>query len=392
MKKAIKALWHGIKAVFTAVVDGVATLFGMKDDSKYSRNLRRLVSAAFTIVVMIWALYALVGFGSSIYRNVRYTFHSSSEEEYFYFVEQLSDDLNYYMNYSDEKGYLSNAKGKKVLEHVAWISKPLEGDSLVCYNDGVRRGYFHMRDGRVVIAPQYRHAWIFSEGMAAVEQDGRVKFIDTEGRRIIDGNFSYQRSHDGYVFHRGHCAVNDSAGEHMGLIDRRGQWVLPPVYDEIVPRDTFWIVTQGDRQAVLSFGMGTVLPITDASFYIRDTYIKAEFNDHTVSTYTLQGELIAARQIFDVEQMMFYTREVVYPDYDSEEVSYTSEEPYTRKAVATCWRYEAEIGWYGLMSPTGKIITPPCYVRIEAVDKDLYLCESSNGQGVLLNSRGQRVE
>lgn len=391
MKKAIKALWHGIKAVFTAVVDGVATLFGMKDDSKYSRNLRRLVSAAFTIVVMIWALYALVGFGSSIYRNVRYTFHSSSEEEDFYFVEQLSDDLSYYMNYSDEKGYLSNAKGKKVLEHIAWISKPQEGDSLVCYSDGERRGYFHMRDGRVVIEPAYRHAWIFSEGIAAVEQDGFVKFIDNEGCMVIDRGFAYKRFDDGYVFHQGHCAVNDSMGEHMGLIDRSGQWTLPPVYDEIIPRDTFWVVSQGDQQAVLSFGMDTVLPMTDASFYIRDTYIKAEFNDHTVSTYTLQGELIAASQIFDVEQMMYDTREVVYPSYDGEDDSYSGEH-YTRKAVATCLRYEAEIDWYGLMSPAGKIITPPCYVRIEAVDKDLYLCETSYGQGVLLNSKGQRVE
>lgn len=40
MKKVIKALWHGIKAVFTAVVDWVATLFGMKDNSKYGRNDR----------------------------------------------------------------------------------------------------------------------------------------------------------------------------------------------------------------------------------------------------------------------------------------------------------------------------------------------------------------
>lgn len=51
MKKEIKALWHGIKAVFTALVNWVATLFGMKNDnSNYSRILRRIVGTAFALV------------------------------------------------------------------------------------------------------------------------------------------------------------------------------------------------------------------------------------------------------------------------------------------------------------------------------------------------------
>ena len=57
-------------------------------------------------------------------------------------------------------------------------------------------------------------------------------------------------------------------------------------------------------------------------------------------------------------------------------------------AVATCLCYEAECDWYGLMSPDGKLLTPPSYISIEAVGKDLYLCKTNYDRGVLLNSKG----
>ena len=79
MKKAIKTLWEGLKAVFSVIVDWVATLFGMKDDSKYSKDLRRLVSASFTIVVMLWAVCSLVDLGFNIYDHFRCTSHSNHE-------------------------------------------------------------------------------------------------------------------------------------------------------------------------------------------------------------------------------------------------------------------------------------------------------------------------
>lgn len=388
MKKALKALWHGIKAVFTALVDWVATLFGMNDNSKYSRRLRRIVSTAFTVTVTAFAVVLLIKLASSLYED----FACNSDDDG-YLSEQLSDDIAYYEHYYDNNGYLLNAKGKKVLEEVAWIAKPLDGDSLVCYSDGELRGYFHRRDGRMVIKPTYRHAWIFSDGRAAVESGGRVKFIDTTGQVVIDHNFTYDISVDGYVFHNGHCAVTDSTGHHMGLIDRNGNWILQPVYRNIIPVDTFWLASLDNRQTVLTFSLDTVIPLTEAEFEIRDTAIFATFADHTKSTYSLQGELITANQIYDIDQLMYETREVVYPErIKDDEDYYSSDEPYFRKAAASCLRYEADYGWYGLMTLDGKPLTPPSYVNIEAIDKDLFLCETTHGHGVLLNSRGQRVQ
>lgn len=400
MKKEKKSLWKGIKAVFTAVVDWVATMFGMKDNSKYGRVLRRVVGTAFAAVVIFWAVAALTQFVRSVYRNIDDIFDFDNENVYF--SEQLSDDISYYDGFYGYYGYLKNAQGKKVLKHILCINKPMEGDSLVHFSDGDKRGYFHMRDGHVVVKPIYEHAWIFSDGLAAVEVDGKVKFIDTAGNVVIDKGFAYDASDDGYVFHNGHCAVNDKDGKHMGLIDRNGEWVLPPVYKSIYPVDTVWLVRNDDEQAIITFGMDTLFPMTKAQLEIGDTAIFVTFANHTQSMYTLRGELIAANMIRDVEQLTYETTEIVYPEqrmetpYENDLVEYVyiddDNEPYARKAVATCLSYEAECGWYGLMSPEGKLLTLPSYRGIEAIGEDLYLCKTSYGYGVVLNSKGQRVE
>ena len=394
MKKAIKALWHGIKVVFTAIVDWVATLFGMKDNSKYGHVLHRVVGTAFAVVVIVWALASMARYGRSLWWNIDNVFDFGDDNAYF--SEQLSENISFYRGYWGHYGYLKNAKGKKVLKHISRIGKPMEGDSLAFFSDGEKRGYFHMRDGRLVIKPIYEHAWIFSDGLAAVEVNRRIKFIDTTGTVVIDKGFVYDVYDDGYVFHQGHCAVNDSTGKHMGLIDRNGDWVVPPVYSCISPQDTFWLLTLDNLQGLLSFGMDTVVPLVATSLSLGDTAVEVVFADHTQSTYNLQGELIGANQIRGVEQMMYETREVMYRtnhDVDEETEIYYGYDDYTsRKAVATCLKYEAESSWYGLMSPDGKMLTPPSYVSIEAVDKDLYFCETSYGRGVLLNSKGQQVE
>lgn len=394
MKKAIKALWHGIKVVFTAIVDWVATLFGMKDNSKYGHVLHRVVGTAFAVVVIVWALASMARYGRTLWWNIDNVFDFGDDNAYF--SEQLSEDISFYRGYWSHYGYLKNAKGKKVLKHISRIGKPMEGDSLAFFSDGEKRGYFHMRDGRLVVKPTYEHAWIFSDGLAAVEVNGRIKFIDTDGKVAIDRGFKYDANDGGYVFHEGHCAVNDSTGKHMGLIDRNGNWVLPPVYNDIYPQDTFWLLAMDNKQAVLTFGMDTVIPLVAASISFGDTTIDVTYADHTQSQCDLHGNLLAANLIRDVEQLMYDTREVMYRnnrDMDEETEVYYNYDDYTsRKAVATCMKYEAESGWYGLMSPSGKLLTPPSYVRIEAVGKDLYLCEVSYGCGVILNNQGMRVE
>lgn len=392
MKKAIKALWHGIKALFSAFVDLLATLFGLKDNTRYSRILRRIVGTAFALVVVLWAALTLVRFSRCVWRNASEMTGRVNDNDVS-LRRRFPSGLCYYESSSGSRGYLLNSDGKKVLKHIYDIAMPLGGDSLVYFSDGDKRGYFHIRDGRTVVKPIYEHAWIFSEGLAAVEEQGRIKFINSDGKVVIDRDFSYITGDDGYVFHNGLCAVNDASGKYKGLIDHEGNWVVPPAYTSIYPYDTLWLLSVDNRQAILTFGLDTVFPLTDATFSIEDSTIKAIFSDHTQHLYNLRGELIHSNLIYNVAQLTYDTRELVYPSAaNDDDEYYTASEPYSRKAVATCLQYEGEYGWYGLMSADGKPLTKPEYVSIEAIDKDLYLCNTDYACGVLLNSKGQPVQ
>lgn len=391
-----KSLWRGIKKVFSTLVDWVATLFGMKDETKYGRVLRRIVGTAFTVVVVLWATGILVIAGQKICWIARNILDRGEEYGDAYLSETISENLSFYEHSYNIYGYVADSNGEIVLKKITWISKPMEGDSLVCYSDGEKRGYFHMRNGHIIVPPTYSHAWVFSEGLAAVERNGKVKFIDTTGNVVINRHFAYRTDDDGYVFHGGHCAVRDNTGTHIGLIDRNGEWVVPPVYQEIVPIDTFWHFKALDEQTILTFNMDTVMPPAHATFMIYDTVILATFADHIQKTYSLHGKLIEASQIRNITQLMYETHEVLYPvNKDGNECSdeyYSYSNPAQRMAIATCLRYEAESYWYGLMTPDGRALTPPIYSSIEAIDKDLYLCKSDYDRGVLLNSKGQKVE
>ncbi len=394
MKNAIKTLWNGIKAVFTAIIDWFATLFGMKAETKYARVVRGIVSAAFAVVVIVWAVAALYGLGRAIHWRVSKLFDTTDDE--YRIVEHLTENLSYYDGYYGRDGYLRNGKNRKVLKGIEWISMPMEGDSLVCFSDGNHRGYFHLRDGKVVVKPKYQHAWVFSEGLAAVDENGRVKFINPQGEVVINHLFAYNEDDFGYVFHNGRCAVRDGVSGKMGLIDRSGEWVLPPDYDDIYLNDPFLQLRVGKKQAILTFAMDTVIPLTEASFYICDTAILATCGDHSQRVYSRQGELLSVSQFRGVEPLLYETTEVIYAgiqDGDECDLSYSYYScPVLRKEVATCLRYEGDLDWYGLMSPDGKALTPPQYISIKAIAKDLYLCETDYGRGVMLNSKGKLVE
>jgi len=394
MKNAIKTIWNGIKAVFTAIIDWFATLFGMKAETKYARVVRGIVSAAFAVVVIVWAVAALYGLGRAIHWRVSKLFDTTDDE--YRIVEHLTENLSYYDGYYGRDGYLRNGKNRKVLKGIEWISMPMEGDSLVCFSDGNHRGYFHLRDGKVVVKPKYQHAWVFSEGLAAVDENGRVKFINPQGEVVINHLFAYNEDDFGYVFHNGRCAVRDGVSGKMGLIDCSGEWVLPPDYDDIYLNDPFLQLRVGKKQAILTFAMDTVIPLTEASFHICDTAILATCGDHSQRVYSRQGELLAASQFRNVVPLLYETTEVIYPgiqEGDECDLSYSYySSPVLRKEVATCLRYEGDLDWYGLMSPDGKALTPPQYISIKAIAKDLYLCETDYGRGVMLNSKGKPVE
>ena len=394
MKRYIILFWRGLTGILASIAEWFTVVLGMKDDSKYGKVLRRIVGTCFAIVMLLLTAAAVWDFGRTACNRLHW---NSSDYISSYNNQYLSRNLTYHEGY-DFDGYVFNRDGEKVIKDVRWIAKPLGDDSLVCYRAGKKRGYFNIFTGEITIKPQYSHAWIFSDGLAAVEEDGWIKFIDTTGKVVIDNHLPYLSGKDGYVFHNGYCVVHNNKGDRLGLIDKRGDWAIKPEYFSVLPVDSLWVVSNGKEKSVLSPRLETILPFTSPNVWVNDGLIYASMEDHSVRTYSLQGELVEDFHISGTSQLLYETNEVYYTfskNYNDEGnlVSETSDgDIATRQSVAHCLRYQAAFDWYGLMTPEGLAVTPPLYREIYAIGPDLYLCKTDYQYGVILNGKGQKVK
>ncbi len=390
MKKAFVLFWQGLTGIFRGIVNWIGALLGMNDDSRYGKVLRRIVATSFAVTMVVIASIALYIAVQACVEIIPRKFMVSEDR---YQTLHLSDGVCYYSSF-DRNAFVKNAKGKKTISDIDWIAMPCGKDSLVCYKTGKLRGYFNMKTGAPVVKPRYSHAWVYSDGLACVDDGGWVKFIDSAGNVVIDTKVPNDRYYGRRVFHNGLCVVPKPDLNAVGLMDRQGRWVLEAEYDNIELADSLWIVTKGDEQSVMNSNLDTILPFTKARFFIDLGMLTAIMPDHTIRKYTLRGELINDFYIHGVEQLNYDTMELCEPvkEYDENGNFYGVGAPDTKKAIAHCLQYEAQYGWYGLMSSTGKIITPPIYKDIEALGPDLYLCKDDSHDGIILNSNGRQVK
>lgn len=389
MKKAFVLFWHGLTGIFRGIVNWIGALLGMNDDSRYGKVLRRIVATSFAVTMVAIAAIAVYIAVQALAEVIPRKFMVSEDR---YQTQNLSDSVCYYSRFG-RGGFVKNAKGKKTISDIDWIAMPSGNDSLVCYKAGEFRGYFNISTGEPIIKPKFSHAWVYSNGLACVDDGGWVKFIDSAGNVVIDTQVPNDRYYGRRVFHNNYCVVPKPDLNAVGLMDRQGRWVLEAEYDNIELADSLWIVTKGDERSVMTSNLDTILPFTKASYFVDRSMITAVMPDHTIRKYTLRGELINDFYIHGAEQLIYDTMELCEPvkEYDEDGNVYGVAAPDAKKAIAHCLQYEAQYGWYGLMSSTGKIITPPVYKEIEALGPDLYLCKDASYDGVLINADGKQV-
>lgn len=395
MKRAIILFWKGLTGIIAATANWFTVILGMQDESKYGKFLRRVVGGSFALIMLLLAGSALSSCINHIYyRYLANSYYNSSG----YVGQYLSRNATYYSQEYQTDGYVETRDGKKTIKDIHWIAKPLGDDSLVCYSNGDARGYFNMLTGELAIKPQYKHAWVFSDGLASVDDNGWIKFIDANGNVAIDPKIPYIAGAEGYVFHNGHCVLHSNRHDKFGMIDKHGNWVMKAEYDRIQPVDTFWIASKGGKQCVISKNMTVVLPFIDAVLWVSDNGISAEMADHTLRKYDLQGNIVDTFLISSVENMIYETDELRYlktnnGDDEGNLIGETEDlNPSPVHKTARCKRYEAASGWYGLMSPDGKVLTNPAYSEITAIGYDLYLCKNGSMSGEVLNGKGIKVK
>ena len=370
-------------------------LFGYKKDGLFACCVWRLFTASVTLVVGFFTVLLVCGVGSGFYN--RYI-----KETYCYDPdcprsEYIGKNI-YYHDSGIGKSYVFNRQTQeKKLKCLSWIAKPSGTDSLVCFCDGKKRGFFNKNTGEVVIPAQYDHAWVFSEGLASVDEGGSINFIDSTGKTIIERVSSYRPGMDGLFFHHGFCMVDNEGPELSCLIDKRG-WPVLQEFDCITHSNNFelWKVCKGKEQGIYDKDLNMIIPMTEASINLYDDEICMRMPDHTMRKYDLKGNLIHDFYIASVRDLEFEKPEIINrpptTHVASEEIVETIDENYRPKAIARQRAYSAGKYYEGLMARDGRIITPPLYEDIEAIDTDLYLCTVSNNDKVIINGRGEVVK
>jgi len=110
------------------------------------------------------------------------------------------------------------------------VIKPQYDEGLT-YHDGytaVRldsKWLFLDSTGKTITAAIYDDAIGFSNGLAAVAKNNLYGFINTSGETVIPFQFSNARS-----FAEGLAPAANTKG-YWGYIDKKGEWVVKPVYD-----------------------------------------------------------------------------------------------------------------------------------------------------------------
>lgn len=228
-----------------------------------------------------------------------------------------------------------------------WTSSS-PNDSLGVFCTDKKRGYYNSYTGKIVIPAQYRRAWVFSEGLAAVQKNGMIGFINRKGDVVIPFRYPYHGNPlSSFVFDNGHCIVADTTGK-CGVINRKGEWIIQPKYDNIDAYEEYVIASSAGVRKQLTY------------------------EEKTINSFVVDN--IKALTFMEKERYENKDGEIVYLDIE----------------IKTGLFSYSVGGRCGLMDANCRRLTDPLYSRIIAVDKNMYraLLLDSYSE-VILNGKGE---
>ena len=134
------------------------------------------------------------------------------------------------------KGYM-NLDGELVIPHRYEAARSFSEGRAAVLEEGQSWGFID-KTGEYIADPQYEDVWDFRDGLAAVKLNDKWGFIDRDGQLIIKP--TYQAVDRG--FQDGLAAVNVGGietptgfveGGKWGYIDKTGAWAIEPQFDKV---------------------------------------------------------------------------------------------------------------------------------------------------------------
>ena len=369
------------------------------DKIKKMRILRKWVFFRDEIWPFVFGLFLLVIVGFGLYQIGRWTTFFGKYCYHAYILDDLHRGVcNYEETISDRYVFCENGQHgwirtndrheKLVMKDVAWIAGVDDEDSLLCFASKGYRGYLNRNTCKVTIpADRYIHAWLFSEGLAAVvEKDSTLKFVNRDGEVIIDKGlhlYTLPTSH-GFLFKNGYCQMMAS-NKQWGLINKQGLWVVLPEYDEILHTNKdCWIAVKDGKQGLLNDSLRLVLKPEYLEVYVTETGIEVTNPDYSMQLLDMQGKVLEPFLCSSIHQLSYPTK-IIDEELNEFELELS---PY--KAYQTTFSPSR----MGLLRPDGQPLTPPIYTSIEAVNGEIFKCEINDDthSSVFINKKGQVIK
>lgn len=284
--------------------------------------------------------------------------------------------------YSDDCGWISaRDSNKKLIDNVDWVATPESEDSLAVFSKNGKRGYFNRYTGKEAIPAKYDAAWVFSNGIAAIAEGNKIRFVNEKGEPAINKTFDRDYRLN-YVFHGDHCIMGDGQGS-VGLIDKSGNWIVNPEYDEVIPAvHDYWLMRKGQEESELWFAF------TDNAEPVNmDGVREIEITEDLGVIYTLPNHMKMVVDFDGNQQEKFLCQDIEAMYYTSDN---RDKEGNLIEERTTLYRYRMSDGYEGLCKENGEIVTEPLYWVVKPIGKDLYHCTyKDTHSGVIINSNGE---
>jgi hypothetical protein len=286
---------------------------------------------------------------------------------YYWGDEDLGKNIEIRHFSNNQAATYNKITNERLSPKVRWISCVPDRDSLTvfCDKDG-KRGYLNVNTGRVVIDGQYKHAWHFSEGLAAVVADnGKIGFINYDNEMVIPAVYDYVVDYD-YIFEDGVCVLVDCKTNKYGAIDKLGNMKLPMEYSRIFKGygESTWYIRKDGKCGLTD---------ADMNIIFEPIYDNVRSNPSENNAYlTANG----------VKQLISFDGEVIHP--------FVIDETWPLYYRANCEDSEGNMDFLhpylvevmvdnnciGVMDTrTGKMVIPAIYSDINMISKDLLMAE-----------------
>lgn len=240
-------------------------------------------------------------------------------------------------------------KGRTIVKNLERWENVAYPDSMLLFRTNNKYGFININTGKIVIEPQYDHAWAFSEGLAAVMNDNQVGFVRPNGTMALPMQYRFELERELKCnFRHGFCYLADSTFQY-GIIDTLGNWFIDPLYDRITFGDDYFVAfKKGNFSKQIAF----------------DGHI---INDHVVDgVYDLSYNIT----VYDEASGCNTDRAIINPNF---------------------FVY-AMYDRYGLMNKNGEFITLPIYTGIRGLGPNLFRATLQDHYSeIILDGKGHVV-